>query len=154
MFPHGMGRFWHAHRRGHGEGFAGGHGHGHGFGMHGGHGDDGGAFGVRRPLRFLAYRLELEPEQTAELARILDDLKTERAQVAVDERRAVSAFAEAISGETLDAARLAEAGAARVAGAERLRGAVTAALGKIHALLDPEQRKQLAFLVRTGAVQF
>ena len=38
-----------------------------------------GAFGVRRPLRFLAYRLELEEAQVAELAKILDDVKTERA---------------------------------------------------------------------------
>src|SRR5579862_3854111 len=40
-------------------------------------GDDGdgfgaGAFGVRRPLRFLAYKLELDERQVAELARVLD----------------------------------------------------------------------------------
>jgi Spy/CpxP family protein refolding chaperone len=123
--------------------------------MHGGgHGDDGGAFGVRRPLRYLAYRLQLDENQTTELARILDDLKTERAQVSVDERRAVSAFADALSGATLDGARLTEAAAARVRSAERLRDAVVAALQRIHALLGDEQRKQLAFLIRTGAVQF
>ena len=153
MFPHTMGGWWHAHRRGCGEGFAGGH--GRGFGMHGGgHGDDGGSFGVRRPLRYLAYRLELDEKQTAELARVLDELKTERAQVTVDERRAVSAFADALSGDTLDAAKLGEAAAARVRSAERLRDAVVTALGRIHALLDAEQRKQLVFLIRTGAVQF
>jgi Spy/CpxP family protein refolding chaperone len=123
--------------------------------MHGaGRGDDGGPFGVRRPLRYLAYRLELDEQQTAELARILDELKTERAQVTVDERRAVSAFADALSGDALDAAKLGEAAASRVRSAERLRDAVVTALGRIHALLDAEQRKQLAFLVRTGAVQF
>jgi Spy/CpxP family protein refolding chaperone len=123
--------------------------------MHGrDHGDDGGGFGVRRPLRFLAYRLELDENQTAELARILDDLKTERAQVAVDERRAASAFADALSADALDAARLADAAASRVRGAERIRDAVVAALGRLHALLGAEQRKQLAFLIRTGAVQF
>jgi Spy/CpxP family protein refolding chaperone len=151
MFPHRMGKLWHAYGRGRGEGF----GHGQGFGMHGGgHGDEGAAFGVRRPLRFLAYRLELDAKQTTELARILDDLKTERAQVAVDERRVVSAFADALAGETLDSARLAEAAAARVRGAERLRDAVVTAFGRIHALLGAEQRQKLAFLVRTGAVQF
>ncbi len=78
--------------------------------MHGGGpGDDGGAFGVRRPLRYLAHRLQLDERQTAELARILDEIKTERAQVAVDERRAVSGFADALSGEALDAAKLGEA---------------------------------------------
>jgi Spy/CpxP family protein refolding chaperone len=125
--------------------------------MHGGghgHGEDGGAFGVRRPLRYLAYRLQLDEKQTSELARILDDLKTERAQVAVDERRTVSAFADALSGDTLDSTRLTEAAGSRVRAAERLRDAVVAALGRVHALLDPEQRKQLAFLIRTGAVQF
>src|SRR5262249_25403095 len=58
--------------------------------------EGGGQFGVRRPLRFLAYKLDLNETQVAELARILDELKTERAQVAVDDRRAVSAFADAL----------------------------------------------------------
>src|SRR5437867_3740162 len=39
----------------------------------------GGAFGVRRPLRFLAYKLDLDERQVSELAKILTDLKTERA---------------------------------------------------------------------------
>ncbi|GEJ56529.1 periplasmic heavy metal sensor [Anaeromyxobacter diazotrophicus] len=157
MFPHMMGGWWHAHRRSCGEGFPGGH--GRGFGMHGGgghhgHGDDGGPFGVRRPLRYLAHHLGLDEQQTAELARVLDELKTERAQVTVDERRAVSAFADALAADALDAAKLGEAASSRVRSAERLRDAVVTALGRIHALLDAEQRKQLAFLVRTGAVQF
>src|SRR6266550_4137964 len=37
------------------------------------------AFGVRRPLRFLAFQLGLDEAQTRELARILDELKTVRA---------------------------------------------------------------------------
>ncbi len=65
------------------------------------------------------YRLQLDEKQTAELARILDDLKIERAQVAVDERRAVSAFADALSADVLDSAKLADAGASRVRSAER-----------------------------------
>ena len=153
MFPAMMGGWWHEHRRGCCEGF--GRGHGRGFGMHGGgHGDDGASFGVRRPLRYLAYRLQLDERQTAELARILDELKTERAQVTVDERRAASAFADALAADALDAGKLGEAAASRVRSAERLRDAVVTALGRIHGLLDPEQRKHLAFLIRTGAVQF
>src|SRR5205814_3650978 len=50
----------------------------------------GGPFGVRRPLRFLAHKLELDDRQVGELARILSDLKTERAQAAVDHRRSTS----------------------------------------------------------------
>ncbi len=125
----------------------------HGGGGSGG-GDDGGAFGVRRPLRYLAHRLSLDERQTAEVARIMDELKTERAQVAVDERRTVSAFADALEAESLDPAKLDEAAASRVRSSDRLKNAVVKALGRVHALLDPEQRKQFAFLVRTGAVQF
>src|SRR5438128_3968024 len=68
-----------------------------------------GGFGVRRPLRFLAYRLQLEEQQVAELARILDELKTERAQAAVDDRRTLTAFADAVAAETFDPAKVTEA---------------------------------------------
>src|SRR5579883_2516614 len=44
----------------------------------------GGGFGVRRPLRFLAHKLGLDEPQIAEFARILNELKTERAQAEVD----------------------------------------------------------------------
>jgi Spy/CpxP family protein refolding chaperone len=112
----------------------------------------GGSFGVRRPLRFLAHKLDLREEQVAELARILDDLKTERAQGAVDQRRTTAAFADAVGAATFDEAKVAEAADARVKSAERLRGAVVKALGRIHALLDPEQRAKLAYLLRTGTL--
>jgi hypothetical protein len=84
------------------------------------------------------------------LARILDELKTERAQAEVDRRRSLSAFADAVGGETFDEGRAKEAAGARVATAERLRDAVTSALRRIHALLDKEQRDRLAYLIRTG----
>lgn len=113
----------------------------------------GGAFGVRRPLRYLAYKLALDEPQVAELARILTELKTERAQAEVDGRRAMAALADAIAGEQFDTQRASDAGAARVATAEHLRDAVTKALGRIHALLDPDQRERLAYLIRTGTLQ-
>jgi len=132
-----------------------------GGGRHHGGGDEGpdegggfggGPFGVRRPLRFLAYKLELDEKQVAELARILDDLKTERAQGEVDRRRSLSGFADAVAGPTFDAARAQESAALRVATAERLRDAVTGALAKLHALLDDDQRERLAYLIRTGVL--
>lgn len=112
----------------------------------------GGPFGVRRPLRFLAYKLELDERQVAELATILDDLKTERAQAAVDQRRTTSAFADAVSADAFDAAKVEQIRADRVKSHERLQAAVGQALGRIHALLDAEQRKKLAYLLRTGAI--
>src|SRR5579864_9463526 len=62
------------------------------------HGQEGFGFGVRRPLRFLAYKLELDDRQVAELARLLDELKTERAQGEVDDRRTLADFADALAG--------------------------------------------------------
>jgi Spy/CpxP family protein refolding chaperone len=124
--------------------FAGPHGHDH----------DGpfGGFGVRRPLRFLAYKLELEETQVEELASILNDLKTERAQGEVDHRRSTAGLADAMSGETLDDAKLAAATSDRVKSAERLRDAVVKAIGRIHKMLTPEQRGRFAYLIRTGAL--
>ena len=112
-----------------------------------------GEFGVRRPLRFLAYKLELDDQQVAELARVLDELKTERAQAEVDGRRATTALADAIAGESFDQQRAGEGGSLRVASAEHLRDAVLKALGRIHALLEPDQRERLAYLIRTGTLQ-
>ena len=112
----------------------------------------GGAFGVRRPLRFLAYKLELDERQVSELARILDELKTERAQAEVDRRRSLSAFADAVAGDTFDDAKAKQAANQRVATAERLRDAVTGALGRLHTLLDKDQRERLAYLIRTGVL--
>jgi Spy/CpxP family protein refolding chaperone len=179
MHP-GFAYWWHARRHaGHG-GYEGSCGHdahagGHDHGPHGHRGgppwaaaaaaasaafgggfDDsdfgGGSFGVRRPLRFLAHKLELEEEQVAELARILDDLKTERAQGAVDHRRTTASFADAMGGESFDEAKVSEAAEARVKSAERLRGAVVKALGRIHKILTAEQRSKLAYLLRTGTL--
>jgi Spy/CpxP family protein refolding chaperone len=112
----------------------------------------GGGFGVRRPLRFLAHKLELDERQVAELARILDELKTERAQAEVDRRRSLTAFADALGGDAFDTAKAAEGGDLRVKSAERLRGAVVKALTQIHALLNSQQRVRLAYLIRTGTL--
>ena len=112
----------------------------------------GGSFGVRRPLRFLAFRLGLDETQVAELAKILDELKTERAQAAVDDRRALTAFAEAVQGESYDEEKAKAAAATRVKSAERLQQAVDRAMGRLHGALNAEQRARLAHLIRTGSL--
>lgn len=157
--------WWHARRGSCGEGGScgprdehGGHGgppwarHG-GFGAdHGGDDLGGGGFGVRRPLRFLAFKLGLDEAQVTALATVLNDLKTERAQASVDLRRTTSALADAVSAESFDGGKARGAAAERIKSDERVQGAVVAALGRIHALLKPEQRGKLAYLLRTGAL--
>ena len=112
----------------------------------------GGSFGVRRPLRFLSWKLGLRDEQIAELAGILNDLKTERAQHEVDDRRAMALLADAVAGENFGADGVQEAAKLRTESTQRLQAQVTKSLTRIHALLDPEQRGRLAYLIRSGAV--
>ena len=131
-------------------GFQGFRGGGRGDGRGGG--DDGQGFGVRRPLRFLAHKLDLSEEQVGELAKILNELKTERAQGEVDHQRAVSAFADAVEAETFDEARAAEGAKVREESSVRVKEAVLKALSRIHALLTKEQRQKFAYFVRTGVL--
>ena len=159
MHP-GIAAWWHGRRAACGPSahFGGWHGPpGHGGPWHGGGGGGdepfgGGGFGVRRPLRFLAFKLDLDEPQVAELARILNDLKTERAQAAVDDRRTTSALADAIADATWDESKASTAADARVKSAQQLKDAVVKALGRIHAALRPDQRDKLAYLIRTGTL--
>jgi hypothetical protein len=109
-------------------------------------------FGVRRPLRFLAWKLGLGERQVAELATVLNDLKTERAQAEVDDRRALALLADASEAETFDREKAAEATRLRTQSAERVQQKVVESLGRIHAHLDADQRARLAYLLRTGTL--
>jgi hypothetical protein len=109
-------------------------------------------FGVRRPLRFLAWKLGLEEPQMVELATILNDLKTERAQAEVDDRRALSLLADAAQGESFDRAKAEDAARLRRESTERVQKKVLDSLARIHGLLDAEQRARLAYLLRTGTL--
>ena len=106
----------------------------------------------QRERRFLAHKLDLDDKQVAALARILDELKTERAQAAVDDRRSLAEFADAVSSESFDAAKAASAGERRVQSAMRVRDTVLRALQSIHALLNTEQRERLSYMLRTGVL--
>ncbi len=154
--PHGCGPHGHGGEEGPGSWreHAGheGHGGGHHGGPGGGGDEFGGGFGVRRPLRFLAFKLDLSEPQVTDLAAILSELKTERAQAAVDLRRTTSSLADVVAAEAFDEAKAKIAAEERVRSSERVQGAVARALSRIHALLKPEQRAKLAYLLRTGAL--
>jgi hypothetical protein len=113
----------------------------------------GAGLGVRRPLRFLAHKLDLTDEQTSRLARLLERMKLERAQAALDLRRAAADLADAIEAERFDAAAVEAAGQRRVEAARRVEETVGRTLGELHAQLEPAQRAAFAELLRTGAVR-
>jgi len=118
-------------------------------------GDFGGgaSFGVRRPLRFLAWKLGLDEKQVAEVAKVLADIKTERAQADVDVRRAAAMLADLAAAAEFDQAKAKEAADLKVRAAERIRDELVKTLARLHAVLNPEQRERLAYLIRTGALQ-
>jgi Spy/CpxP family protein refolding chaperone len=108
--------------------------------------------GVRRPLRFLAWKLQMDEAQMKQVAVILDQLKIERAQAEVDDRRAVSLLAEAAEGEAFDRAKADEAAALRTKSTDVVQKKVVESVERLHALLNPEQRARLAYLLRTGSL--
>lgn len=110
--------------------------------------------GVRRPIRYLAYKLDLDDAQVRELAGILDRLKNARAQTDVDWRRSNSDLAQALEGGEFDEPAVRSALDTRGRSAETLRAETLDALKRLHRLLDPEQRRELAYLVRSGGITF
>jgi len=109
--------------------------------------------GVRRPLRFLASRLDLDDQQSAQLARILERLKLERAQASLDLRRAAADLADALEASEFTRAKVDSATALRADAARRVEGAVATALQELHALLESDQRARLAEFVRSGVIR-
>jgi len=100
----------------------------------------------------LGHRLGLDDEQIGGLARILDGVKTERAQAAVDERRTSSALAELMVTEEFSDEAASAVVEARVDSAKRLVESVVGALKEVHGLLDEGQRTKLATLIRGGVL--
>ena len=117
---------------------------------HGRAGYQASGFGVRRPLRHMAHKLDLDDEQIDTLAGILNVLKTEQAQARLDEQRSIAGIADSVERDDFDKVAAAEALSARVEAAERLKEEVLTTLEKTHEMLDPEQRKRLAYLLRSG----
>lgn len=111
-------------------------------------------FGVRRPMRYLAYKLDLDEDQVRVLAGILDDLKTARAQADVDWQRSVSDLAGALEEGEFDEGGVRSALERRARSAEQLRGHTLESLRRLHGLLSPQQRRELAYLLRSGGVSF
>ncbi|MCR9259009.1 MAG: hypothetical protein NXH95_04770 [Pseudomonadaceae bacterium] len=120
-------------------------------GRRGGHHGGGSYFGVRRPIRYLSYQLDLDDAQTRKVAAVLDRLKVEREQAKLDEARTVIDVASLVTESELSVEMLKEALAPRVTSAEHLQVAVAKAMHDIIRELDPEQREDFAYLLNTKA---
>lgn len=100
----------------------------------------------------MARQLDLDEDQVAKMAAIMDDLKTQRAQARVDRRKAIGVFADAFLADEFDRARVDEACNARADSERAVEEAVATALERTFEILDAEQRKRLAYLLRSEGV--
>ena len=111
-------------------------------------------FGVRRPLRYLSYQLDLDESQRRQIAAALDSVKIEREQAALDEKKMLSELADLVDAgggdDGLDTDSLKSALAARVRSSEQLQKRTAKALKQIAEVLDSDQRQEFAYLIRTG----
>jgi hypothetical protein len=112
---------------------------------------DGPLFGVRRPLRHLAWRLSLSEAQVREMVDVLDRLKTAYGQAKLDRDRATSDVAQAFGQSAFDAERIAKALDGRLNATQGLNAELASALARIFAILDEKQRGEFAYLLRSGS---
>ena len=110
-------------------------------------------FGIRRPLRHLTWKLDLDEGQVREMADILARLKTARAQARVDRESSVNDMAQAFGGEGFDEEKAAEAIERRKASVGEQEDGVLEALRRIHEILDADQRAEFAYQLRSGSLE-
>lgn len=108
-------------------------------------------FGVRRPLRHLAWKLNLSEAQIRDVVDVLDRLKTAYNQARLDQDRSTSEVAAAFTETAFDADRVTAALANRTRATEVLNADLLEATRRIFELLNEEQRREFAYLLRSGA---
>lgn len=118
------------------------------------HNRGGSNFGVRRPLRYLAHRLDLDDSQTRRMASVLNQLKTEREQAELDEKRTVAAMANLLADGTPTLEEVRGTLIGRVKSAEQLLEETAKAVVAICDFLDDDQRDEFINLLLTGSVSF
>jgi Spy/CpxP family protein refolding chaperone len=108
-------------------------------------------FGVRRPLRHLAWKLNLTEAQIRDVVDVLDKLKTGYNQAQLDRDRSTSEVAAVFSAADFDATRAGDALSMRTRATETLNQELLAAMRRIFEILNEDQRRDFAYLLRSGA---
>lgn len=114
----------------------------------------GAQFGVRRPLRYLGYQLDLSENQMRRMGSVLNAIKNEREQLALDEKRTLSAVADLLTEGVPTLEELNDALALRNTSSEKLQGEIAQALAQIADMLDEDQREQFVGLLVNGSIAF
>ena len=132
-------------------GFAGGGGPCGGHGGGGSWGRRGGGIGRSFWLRALYARLDTTPGQEREIRAAIEDLRDRAKDAKSGMLETRESLGKSVAGESFDDGAF-EAVSARVdATSEKMKDALSSALKRVHAVLDPKQRERLAELVSKGA---
>lgn len=108
-------------------------------------------FGVRRPLRHLAWKLNLTEAQIRDVVDVLDRLKTAYNQARIDRDRSTSEMAAVFGGDQFDSERASTALSMRTRASDALNQELLAAMRRMFELLNEDQRREFAYLLRSGA---
>ncbi len=114
----------------------------------------GAQFGVRRPLRYLSYQLDLSENQMRRMSSVLNAIKNEREQATLDEKRTVTAIADLMADGTPTLEEFGKALQPRTRNAEQLQAEIARGLVQISDILDEDQREQFIGLLLSGAISF
>jgi Spy/CpxP family protein refolding chaperone len=102
-------------------------------------------------LRMLYARLDTTPGQEREIRAAIEELRDRAKDAKSGMLETRESLGKSVAGETFDDAAF-EAVSARVdATSEKMKDALSSALKRVHAVLDPKQRERLAELVSKGA---
>ena len=115
------------------------------------HSSRGSDFGVRRPLRYLSHRLDLDDSQVRRMASVLNQLKTAREQAALDEKRSIAALAELLADGTPTLEQCRQTLGSRLGTTKQLNEETAKGIVAISDLLDDDQREEFTNLLLTGS---
>jgi hypothetical protein len=112
-----------------------------------------GGFGVRRPLRYLSYHLDLDEQQRRKVAACFERIKLEREQATLDRKKADAALADEFLRENVSVDDLRQALAPRTQVESNMQIVLAKELVEIATVLDSDQREEFAHLLRTGVLK-
>jgi hypothetical protein len=113
----------------------------------------GGGFGVRRPLRYLSYHLELDESQRRGVAASFERIKLEREQAELDHKKLDASLADQFARADVSVDDLRQALAPRAQTDANMQTVIAKELYEIAAILNADQREEFAHLLRTGVLK-
>ena len=109
-------------------------------------------FGIRRPLRKLSWRLDLREEQAQRMADVLNRLKHAYAQANLDRERSNADVASLFDRDAYSADQSIEALKLRTHASQELAEHLEQALEALFGMLDADQRREFARMIRAGEI--